>query len=171
MSLAHKDDYFETPQWLFNYIQETTKLYFGLDVCASKENTKCNEFMDEDLDSLNQEWIVHEIKALNTKCKKFELRGGTGTFGGASVFCNPPRSQNGKFVNKAYDQWERNNINIVMLMCWNDLGNKYAQKLMPHILDGSIEIGNLGKIKFCKNGKETEFVSRLTYLWVWFKKK
>ncbi len=171
MSLAHKDDYFETPQWLFNYLQEKTKLYFGLDVCADELNAKCNEFIDEDLNALEQEWVVHEISDLNTKCKKPELHGGIGTFGGASVFCNPPRSKNGKFVAKAYNQWERNNIDIVMLMCWNDLGNKYAQQLMPCILDGSIVIGNLGKIKFYKYGKESEFVSRLTYLWVWFKKK
>ena len=167
MSLAHKDDYFETPPWLKDYLQEKTKLYFGLDVCGDELNAVCNEFIDEKLDALEQEWVVHELPTLNTKCKKPELHGGHGF----SVFCNPPRSKNGKFVTKAYDQWERNNIDIVMLMCWNDLGNKYAQKLMPRILDGSIEIGNLGKIKFYKNGKETEYVSRLTYLWVWFKKK
>mgnify|MGYP001435497479 CR=1 FL=1 len=171
MSLAHKDDYFETPQWLFQYLQEKTKLYFGLDVSADSYNAKCNEYIDEDLDALKQEWIVHENRALNTKCKKMELHSGTGTHGDASIFCNPPRSKNGKFVEKAYEQWEKNNIDIVILMCWNDLGNKYAQKLMPCILDGSIEIGNLGKIKFNKNGKESEFVSRLTYLWVWFKRK
>ena len=58
-----------------------------------------------------------------------------------------------------------------MLLCWNDLGNKYGEKLIPHILNGSIEVHNLGKIKFNKNGIESEFVSRLTYFWAWFKIK
>jgi len=76
MSLAHKDDYYETPMWLFNYLQEKTKLYFDLDVCADELNAVCNEFIDEKLNALEQEWVVHESPTLNTKCKKPELHGG-----------------------------------------------------------------------------------------------
>lgn len=63
-----------------------------------------------------------------------------------------------------------------MLLCWNDLGNKYGEKLLPHILEGNIIVGNLGKIKFYKGrtrgseGEESEYPSRLTYFWAWFKR-
>ena len=147
MSLAHKDDYFETPDWLFNSIVNKTGLEFDLDMCASEENTKCLNYINEETDALK--------------------------FSGDNkvIFCNPPRSKNGKFVNKVYETWEGHNTQFVMLLCWNDLGNKYGEKLIPHILNKSIEVHNLGKIKFNKNGIESEFVSRLTYFWAWFKIK
>tara|TARA_R110000803_G_scaffold160190_1_gene224194 strand:+ start:90 stop:563 length:474 start_codon:yes stop_codon:yes gene_type:complete len=157
MSLAHKDDYFETPAWLFNSIVNKTGLEFDLDMCASEENTTCasgggyKSHIDENMDAL-----------------KYNYRHGDN---GKAIWCNPPRSKNGKFVNKVYEVWNENNVQFVMLLCWNDLGNKYGEKLIPHILNKSIEVHNLGKIKFNKNGIESEFVSRLTYFWAWFKIK
>ncbi len=168
--LSHKDDLLETPPWLVELIQKETRLLFNLDVCANKSNAICNEFIDTQLNALNQEWIVYDIAALNTKSKKL-LLGGMGTRGLPTVFCNPPRTINGKFVTKASEQWKKHNMNIVMLLCWNDFGNKYGEKLFPHILSRRIKVRNLGKIKFYKNGKETKFPSRLTYLYAWFKSK
>ena len=52
-----------------------------------------------------------------------------------TIFCNPPRSINGKFVDKLYSIWENHNLDIVMLLCWNDLGNKYGQKILHGILE------------------------------------
>ena len=146
-SLSHRDDYFETPDWLFNDIEKETGLRFQLDACANESNTKCVDFLDEIADTLQCTLAIDPI------------------------FCNPPRSKNGKFVTKMYDTWQEENVDIVMLLCWNDLGNKYGEKLLPHILNGEIRVENLGKIKFCKGGKESEFVSRLTYFWAHFKKK
>jgi len=149
--LAHKDDNYETPDWLFKDIEKKTGLRFDLDFCATEDNSKCIGYINKKMDALQH-------KGFNSWDDD------------DAVWCNPPRSMNGKFVNKVYEEWQKNNINFVMLLCWNDLGNKYGKKLIPHIIDGTIEIGNLGKIKFYKNGKESEFVSRLTYLWVWFKR-
>ena len=87
------------------------------------------------------------------------------------IWCNPPRSINGKCVDFVYNYWKNRNEDIVMLLTWNDLGNKYGEKLWSNILSKKIQVKNLGKIKFYKNGKETEFPSRLTYLYAWFKKK
>jgi len=150
MSLAHRDDYYETPLWLYYQIEEETGLKFDLDICASQENKKCPRWMSEDYDILkhpNDNYVVD------------------------SIWCNPPRSKNGKFVNFIYKLWQEQNHDIVMLLCWNDLGNKYGEKLLPHILKGEIIVGNLGKIKFDKNGVETQYPSRLTYFWAWFKKR
>ena len=95
MSLAHKDDYFETPDWLFNNIVNETGLEFDLDMCASEENTKCLNYINEETDALK--------------------------FSGDNkvIFCNPPRSKNGKFVNKGvsgkkkiqeYRTWDKRKV-------------------------------------------------------------
>lgn len=157
--LAHRDDYYETPKWLFDDIDDylSPPLRFDLDLCASDENSMCNAFVDEEMDVLGRiddiHWKYHDKNDV--------------------IWCNPPRSKNGKFVNFVHDiLWKKHNLNIVMLLCWNDLGNKYGKKLLPLILNGDIKIiENYGKVKFYKNGKESKFVSRLTYFSAWFKSK
>jgi phage N-6-adenine-methyltransferase len=148
-SLSHKDDYFETPDWVVKLIKKETGLTFHCDVCASDKNSICEAYIDEQMDALNHEY----------------------RYSSNILWCNPPRSKNGKFVNKMYEVWEAYKYDIVMLLCWNDLGNKYGEKLLPHIINGDFKVGNLGKIKFNKDGVESEFVSRLTYFWCWMKSK
>lgn len=153
--LAHKDDLYETPDWLFNAIQKETGLKFKIDVACNEKNAKCTSAY---YDALNQSWIRPLVG--NIKIAK------------VPVWCNPPRSENGKFVNKAWNEWREHNIDIVMLLCWNDLGNKYGEKLLlPNILNRKIKVRNLGKVIFDKNGKPSEFPSRLTYFYAWFKRK
>ncbi len=154
-SLAKKDDMYETPDYMLLDIEGLTNLHFDFDVCANSWNRKFLDYYGEQSDALSDHspWLLYN---------------GDGTT--KTLFCNPPRSKNGKFVNKAYSEWNNGNFDLVMLLCWNDLGNKYGEKLFPHILDGTIQVGNLGKIKFCKNTIISEFPSRLTYMWAWFKK-
>ena len=153
--LSHKDDLLETPPWLMEKIEKETNLNFMIDLCASEENTKCDCFIDKEMDLLKQGDVTFKYHPKNE-----------------ALFCNPPRSLNGKFVNFVYDElWLKYRLDIVMLLCWNDLGNKYGERLLPRIMNREIKVKNLGKIKFYKNGKETEFPSRLTYLYAWFKKK
>lgn len=149
MSLAHRDDYYETPQWLFDDIKNKTRLNFDMDACASLENRKCRRYCTEEFNILNYKdtWEVN------------------------AIWCNPPRSKNGKFVDYMVNLWNTQNHDIVMLLCWNDLGNKYGEKVLEHILCGDFEVENLGKIKFYKNGKESPYPSRLTYFWCWMKKR
>jgi hypothetical protein len=145
--LSHKDDYLETPDCLINNIEYETGLKFNFDLCGSIQNAKTPAFFSEQDNYLERE--------LNKKMV---------------AFCNPPRSKNGLFVNKVFDDWQKYNINIVMLLCWNDLGNKYGDKIFKKILQRKIKAVNLGKIKFCKDKQLTPFVSRLTYFYAWFKK-
>jgi len=147
MALVHKDDFFETSYSLFSDLEELTGLKFDLDFCANQYNKKCSNFIDEKTNALN-----FEVKKEYT------------------IFCNPPRSINGKFVDKLYSIWENHNLDIVMLLCWNDLGNKYGQKILHGILEKKIKVYNLGKVKFLKNGLESKHVSRQTYFAAWFKK-
>lgn len=149
-ALMHKDDYYESPKLLVKDIEQETGLRFNIDIAAHELNRKCHYFIGENEDALKVSW---------------KQRFAHPTVG----FLNPPRSKNGKFVNKAYEQWEEHNMDIVMLLCWNDLGNKYGEKLLPHIINGDFKVKNLGKIIFDKKGIPSEFPSRLTYFWCWFK--
>ncbi len=153
-SLAHKDDLYETPDWITRDITRITHLNLDFDLCATKQNKKCPDFYSEQSDALAEHspWLIYN---------------GDGTR--KTLFCNPPRSKNGKFVTKAYNEWQSWGINIVMLLCWNDLGNNYGEILLPHIIKKEIMVRNLHKVKFYKNGIESEYVSRLTYMWAWFK--
>ncbi len=146
LSLAHKDDTYETPNWLFEKIEKETGLTFDEDLCATPKNTKCISYMTKELDTLTWKFTTHKTR-----------------------FCNPPRSKNGKFVDKIYEIWKELGDNIVMLLCWNDFGNKYGTKIFDAILAGDIIVKNLGKIIFDKNGKPSKYPSRLTYCYVWFK--
>jgi len=147
MSLTSKDDFFETPFSIFYDLQDLTGLKFNLDFCANRFNRKCENFIDQ-----------------NTNALEFEIKENY------TIFCNPPRSKNKFFVNRLYEIWANNNLDIVVLLCWNDLGNKYGQKILDGILKNKFIVFNLGKPKFLKNGIESKFNSRLSYFALWLKK-
>ena len=86
---SNKDDW-QTPKWLFDKLNIHFNFY--CDVCASKENTKCNKFFDKFNSCLDNDW--------------FECN-----------FMNPPYGREiGKFVKKAYDQWRLNDCTTVALL-------------------------------------------------------
>lgn len=47
-------DMWSTPQHFFNKYNNQYK--FTLDVCASKENAKCSQYFDIEIDGLKQSW-------------------------------------------------------------------------------------------------------------------
>ena len=74
---SSKTDMWETPQWLFDKLNE--EYHFTLDACAIPENAKCENYFTPEQDGLAQEWT-------------------------GRVWCNPPYGrQIGKWVQKAYD--------------------------------------------------------------------
>ena len=86
---SDKDDW-QTPKWLFDKLNNHFNFY--CDVCASKENNKCNKFFDKVNSCLDNDW--------------FECN-----------FMNPPYGREiGKFVKKAYDQWRLNDCTTVALL-------------------------------------------------------
>ena len=167
-ALRHDDDFYETPDYIFKDLEFRTGLKFGLDICANFQNKKCENYITDD----KYGGILNN-----------EIPENQPNFYDCPSFCNPPRSKNGKVVNKLYDEWKNYNIDIVMMLCWNDLGNNYGKKLVPHIKNGDFDIvENYGKIAFWKEGKPVyhtdektgklvEWPSRLTYFSLWFKKQ
>lgn len=83
---------------------------FTLDAAASRENSKCPIYYDLEDDGLTQPWH------------------------GYSVWCNPPFSDCGAWVRKAWDEWHRPALErparIVMLLPANRTEQKWWQELV-----------------------------------------
>lgn len=86
---SSKTELWETPQDFFDKLNE--EFNFTLDVCATKENAKCEKFYTEEMDGLSQPWV-------------------------GSCWCNPPYCrQTKKWVEKAYKE-SKNGCIVVMLL-------------------------------------------------------
>lgn len=83
-------DEWSTPHDIFQRLNE--EFNFNLDPCANHENHKCDTYYTVDDDGLSQSW------------------------GGHRVFCNPPYSEIGKWVEKAYRESHQDNTLIVLLI-------------------------------------------------------
>ena len=51
---SSKSEMWETPQWLFDMYNEI--YHFTLDVCATAENAKCENYFTPEQDGLKQKW-------------------------------------------------------------------------------------------------------------------
>ena len=91
---SHKSDEWETPQELFDSIEEEFGA-FDFDVSATKENTKCNFFFSKEDDALVKKW-------------------------GRKNWCNPPYSRVKEFVLKAKNEQERGNLTVLLVPARTD---------------------------------------------------
>jgi phage N-6-adenine-methyltransferase len=78
----------ETPDEIF--VPLDNEFGFTLDVCATLENRKCEDYFDEEMDGLTQDW--HGI-----------------------CWMNPPFGVQGKWVKKAYSE-SQNGATVVCLL-------------------------------------------------------
>lgn len=82
----------ETPDDLFSFLDQ--EFHFELDACATKENTKCKIFFDEEQDGLKKNWGAFE-----------------------TVWVNPPYGTAlKKWIRKGYQQARWEDITVVMLI-------------------------------------------------------
>jgi site-specific DNA-methyltransferase (adenine-specific) len=120
LMFSSKDQTWETPIDFFNLINE--EFNFNLDVCASEFNCKCDNYFDETIDGLKQEW--------NGVC-----------------WCNPPYGREiSKWVEKAYKESLKGNV-IVMLIpsrtdttYWHKFIFPYASEV--RFIKGRLKFGN-----------------------------
>ena len=87
---SSKSDEWETPAWIYNRLNQ--RFSFTLDPCATEKNHKCDKYYTKTDNGLSRDW------------------------GGQSVFCNPPYSQIEKWVEKAYEEAQKENTTVVMLL-------------------------------------------------------
>lgn len=139
-----QSDEWETPFALFDFICEKTGITPKIDVCATRENRKCGTFYSMSTNGLEQEWF-------------------------ADVWCNPPHSLTGKFVEKADYEYQKRNINILMIIPANTVSSEYFHKYIYE--KGRAFFPIRGRIRFYNNGKPSQHISRNAYLGIVWKKK
>lgn len=87
---SHESDEWSTPQKLFDELD--AEFNFNLDPCATSENHKCDRYFTKAEDGLQHSW------------------------GGGTVFVNPPYSQISKWVAKCYYEGCKDNTTVVLLI-------------------------------------------------------
>lgn len=83
-------DEWATPQAMFDELNK--EFNFDLDPCATEENAKCENFYTLQENGLERSWE------------------------GYRVFCNPPYSEIGKWVEKCYREGSKDNTLVVLLI-------------------------------------------------------
>ena len=125
--ISSKCDYWETPQSFFDELNK--EFHFTLDACATKENSKCQRFYDEEHNGLIQDWE------------------------GEVVFCNPPYSKKGKqdlWVKKCYEESQKPKTVVVALLP----ARTDTQRFHNYILGKATEIRYIkGRLFFELGGK------------------
>lgn len=87
---SSNSDEWRTPEKIFDKLNEEFR--FTLDPCATHENNKCIRYYTEEQDGLKSSW------------------------GGETVFCNPPYSNINQWVKKAYEESLKPGTTVVMLI-------------------------------------------------------
>lgn len=117
---SSRSEEWETPQDLFDYLD--SYYHFGLDVCATKENAKCEDYFTKETDGLKQDWC------------------GYGT-----VWMNPPYGKDiYKWMKKAVDE-SRRGCRVVCLIhartdtrWWHDFAMRAA---VIYFIKGRLSFG------------------------------
>jgi len=108
-----RQDY-ETPDHIFKQIQKTLGLKFTLDLCANKQNTKCDMYISENID------LFHiDLYKLSDLCNR-------------DLWMNPPYRRNSKsekgvadFLYKADEIRTRCKSNVAVLVSSNITSTKF----------------------------------------------
>lgn len=96
---SRKSDEWETPQNLFD--QLTEEFHFTFDAAANRENTKCGaSYADNIGDALSIDWRIHSQ--------------------GGAIWLNPPYSQVGLFIEKAYREFQSGALVICLIPARTD---------------------------------------------------
>jgi phage N-6-adenine-methyltransferase len=115
---SSKSDMWETPQWLYDELN--MEFWFGLDVCATPENAKCEEYFTPEADGLSMEW-----------------RG--------MCWMNPPYGREiGKWVKKAYESSLEGATVVCLLPARTDTKwfHDYCSKGEVHFIEGRLKFGD-----------------------------
>lgn len=125
---TNHSDIWTTPQDLFDKLNK--EFNFTLDVCASKENTKCKKYFTEEANALLKDWS-------NNIC-----------------FMNPPYSRiQDKFIAKAKEESDKGSIIVCLLPAgtdtkrfhkyiWNKDLHKPRERVEIRFIKGRLKFGN-----------------------------
>jgi len=136
-------DEWETPKELYNYLCLKYKIHPQMDVAATRENSKCKYSLVKENSALEIDWIYES-------------------------WCNPPHSLNEEFVKKAYNEWAKHNITIMMILPANSLCTNYAE----HWIEPYTEYHPINR-RFCKflyQGEEKDSSRNGYFVVIWRKR-
>jgi phage N-6-adenine-methyltransferase len=95
--LGKSHDNWRTPTELFRVLNE--EFEFDVDAAASKTNALCDTYITAEQDALKTQWLWNgDARATS------------------AVWCNPPYSLIGPFVQRAYEQSQEHHITTVVLI-------------------------------------------------------
>lgn len=123
------NDNWATPHEVYKKLDE--EFGFGFDVCAEHETAKCAEYWTIEDDALSKDWAKD-----------------TQPIFGKWLWCNPPYSNIGPWVEKAIDAQHKGIGTVMLCMCdpsvkWFDEARKFASEI--RFITG-------GRLSFLKNG-------------------
>jgi len=142
-SIKDEDEY-ETPSKKYYDLCLKYSILPKLDVCATRENRKCEMYLEKKEDALKCNWL-------------------------SDVWCNPPHSLTEEFVKKADAEWQKNDINILMIVPANAIGAHYFDYVFDNEHATYHRIS--GRIRFLQNGKPAPSSSRNGYFVVIWRKR
>jgi phage N-6-adenine-methyltransferase len=131
---SSKTDDWATPQWLFDKLNAKYGP-FELDVCASAENAKCQEFYDMVDDGLTMGWSG----------PTYTPQGTVSGIHTPACWMNPPYGREiGKWVKKAYEESQKGCLVVCLLPARTDTKwfHDYCQKGEIEFLRGRLKFGN-----------------------------
>ena len=142
------DDDFWTPLDLYERLCKLYNIKPELDVAASQQNTKCDNFLTN---ALFEEW--------------YTLVGGGHNIRLVDVWCNPPHSLTEEFIRRADSQHKKYNINIMMIVPSNTESTKVWSELIENDHYDLVENHRVeGRPRFLQHGNtKTKFSSRNAY--------
>ena len=135
-------DEWETPKELFEYLCYKYRFFPILDVCATKENSKCYRCYTKEDNGLFKSW-----------CKK--------------NWCNPPHSEIERWVKKAYKEFLENNSEIMMIIPANSITTIYSELCIWDIADICEPI--FERPKFLRDGKQLDSAKSGYFVIIWRK--
>lgn len=85
-------DQWQTPKWLFDELN--AEFHFDIDLCATKENSKCIAYYDD---------YLNDIASIKGDSEIQQVKLSLLDWGMDTVFMNPPYSNPRPFIEKAWD--------------------------------------------------------------------
>lgn len=128
---SSKSDEWSTPQDVFDNLD--AEFHFNLDPCCTHENRKCENHYTKEDNGLKHSW------------------------GGHSVFCNPPYSNIAEWVEKCYREGTKDNTTVVLL-----IPSRTDTKYFHNFIYNRAEIRFVkGRLKFGGHSNSAPFPSMI----------
>ena len=151
----HHDEWYTRVE-LFKELCTRYAIFPKMDVAANDTNHMCDDYFTESDNALEQEWVIGESHYFP-----------------GDLWMNPPllKGNTKRFVLKAYEQWQRYNMNILSIVPSGVISRNWFRPLWDNfITKGGITIDPIKRPSFLDHGDEPKFAARNDYIALIFRK-